>query len=265
MSPWLSGRSLKPTRFYSVRTCASPGSASRRTAARSRQRKRPSPRKRGREPHDLSRKPNCPSPRITAGSIGLHRAFLAPQRRETHERDVESIAGPSQSPQCMDAWLPIARDEPRSALFAGGGVVGAAGTAAGGAGCASLAGGGLGIAGGETISVDGIKPGRVRVETPGAGGNEGATCPNGPQGQSRNGQQPVIQYDPRQCSVVRVPKPQPYWARLTSTIPKTSVTANASTNRFIGAAPRTQGENRSLFCGTRTLVSLTSDQIRLRK
>ena len=68
----------------------------------------------------------------------------------------------------------------------GGGVVGATGGAAGGVGWASLAGGGIG--GGETISVDGIKPGRVRVDTPGAGGNDGAQAPNGP-GQSQNGQQ----------------------------------------------------------------------------
>jgi hypothetical protein len=131
------------------------------------------------------------------------------KRPGNRSRKWQCLCGPTLVAQFKEVGLPVTRDGPRSALFVGGGVVGAEGGAAGGAGWASLAGGGLGIGGGETISVDGIKPGRVRVETPGAGGNEGATCPNGPHGQSRNGQQPVIQYDPRQCSVVRVPKPQP--------------------------------------------------------
>ncbi len=51
------------------------------------------------------------------------------------------------------------------------------------------------MSGGETINVDGIKPGNVSVEGPGPGGNEGATLPH-EIGQSRYGQQPVIQYDP---------------------------------------------------------------------
>jgi hypothetical protein len=87
--------------------CASRGSASRRTAARSRATKKALAPKRGREPHDLSREPNCPSPELSRvrPSSALHGRFSHRSRFVKKERDAESIAGRRRSQLLVCAAL----------------------------------------------------------------------------------------------------------------------------------------------------------------